>query len=332
MNLSNARELKSNLMALTRQRALERLLRAPHRAGRAGFTPRSTAETELSGSPVAFGVSPGKHGSGYRLAVRISNPGSTIAREALQSINTLPENELDVVSGVTYAPRYALRPGGSCGHYQVTAGTLGCFVQDAEGIYMLSNNHVLANSNNATAGDAIWQPGPSDVQGGKFKIIGHLHRWISLSPLGTDNLDAALARPSGAISRILPRHYSGIGISSNSAIPDRYAVDRVIKRGRTTGVTRGKVSAFELDGIRINYGTRRNPFVVSYDNQIELTHVRLSIPFSQPGDSGSFILDRDTLQPYALLYGGGLDSNGVDRTLAHFMPDVLARFNVTLTP
>ena len=45
--------------------------------------------------------------------------------------------------------------------------------------------------------------------------------------------------------------------------------------------------------------------------------------FSAGGDSGSFIIDRDTLAPYALLYGGGPDSLGIDRTLAQFMPDVL---------
>lgn len=111
---------------------------------------------------------------------------------------------------------------------------------------------------------------------------------------------------------------------------DRYAVRKVIKRGRTTGVTRGVVSAFELDGVRLDYGTRRNPFLVTYDNQIEIVHVRAERPFSQPGDSGSFILDQDTLQPFALLYAGGPDAEGVDRRLAHFMPEVLTRLNVQL--
>ena len=52
--------------------------------------------------------------------------------------------------------------------------------------------------------------------------------------------------------------------------------------------------------------------------------------FSAGDDSGSFIIDRDTLAPYALLYGGGPDSLGIDRTQAQFMPDVLNVMGVRL--
>ena len=39
-------------------------------------------------------------------------------------------------------------PGISVGHYKVTAGTLGCFVKDEKDkVYVLSNNHVLGNTN-----------------------------------------------------------------------------------------------------------------------------------------------------------------------------------------
>ncbi|NIU63493.1 MAG: hypothetical protein GWN66_23410, partial [Pseudomonas stutzeri] len=54
-------------------------------------------------------------------------------------------------------------PGGvSIGHVDITAGTLGCLVVRGDHIYILSNNHVLANSNEAEPGDAILQPGPHD--------------------------------------------------------------------------------------------------------------------------------------------------------------------------
>ena len=59
------------------------------------------------------------------------------------------------------------RGGVSIGHYAITAGTPGAFVKDkttAETL-ILSNNHVMANSNDASIGDAILQPGPAD--GGK---------------------------------------------------------------------------------------------------------------------------------------------------------------------
>lgn len=58
-------------------------------------------------------------------------------------------------------------PGGvSIGHTGITAGTLGCLVKKNGETYILSNNHVLANSNKASIGDAILQPGPID--GGKY--------------------------------------------------------------------------------------------------------------------------------------------------------------------
>jgi len=56
-------------------------------------------------------------------------------------------------------------PGGvSIGHYQITAGTLGCPVYDeASGARLiLSNNHVLANRNDGRIGDPILQPGRAD--------------------------------------------------------------------------------------------------------------------------------------------------------------------------
>src|SRR2546428_261455 len=53
--------------------------------------------------------------------------------------------------------------GFSVGHPAITAGTIGARVRDALGhVYILSNNHVLANSNGASIGDPEYQPGPFD--------------------------------------------------------------------------------------------------------------------------------------------------------------------------
>jgi len=74
-------------------------------------------------------------------------------------------------------------PGGiSLGHYQVTAGTLGGLVYDrttGEPL-ILSNNHVLANSNDARPGDAIVQPGVTDGGSNPSDLIGHLLRFQPL--------------------------------------------------------------------------------------------------------------------------------------------------------
>lgn len=84
-------------------------------------------------------------------------------------------------------------PGTSIGHFAITAGTLGVVVNKGGEKRILSNNHVLANENNAGVGDAILQPGPFD--GGRVEDkIAELAEFIPIS-FSDDNLvDAALAK------------------------------------------------------------------------------------------------------------------------------------------
>ncbi len=52
--------------------------------------------------------------------------------------------------------RHRPAPGGvSIGHHEITAGTFGCLVRKNGHTLILSNNHVLANSNDAQIGDPI---------------------------------------------------------------------------------------------------------------------------------------------------------------------------------
>lgn len=80
-------------------------------------------------------------------------------------------------------PRDRYRPqipsGVTIGHYKVTAGTLGVMVFDrttGEPL-ILSNNHVLANSNEALIGDPILQPGPTDHGARPDDVIAQLLRF-----------------------------------------------------------------------------------------------------------------------------------------------------------
>jgi hypothetical protein len=69
--------------------------------------------------------------------------------------------------------------GVSIGHKNITAGTFGCVVYQNGVPYILSNNHVLANSNAAKIGDEILQPGPHD--GGTMNDqISVLHQFIPI--------------------------------------------------------------------------------------------------------------------------------------------------------
>ena len=324
MKLSSCRELKNKMLGRACRATVEtQALRVRKAKGKR----KRTVEEDLPSAVAAVGVAPGK-GRDYKLAVRIFRGHERHEGTLMRGMQKYVR-EIDLVRGVRYKPRLTARPGGSCGHFRITAGTLGGFVEDDDHFYILSNNHVLANSNSSFNGDPITQPGPSDIVGMNFDVIGRLDRWFPLSIHDKTGVDAALAQFSDQVDFFVPWDYAGIGQIKKSAVSNRFTVSRVIKRGRTTGVTVGTVSAFELDGVMIDYGEGR-PAVVTFDDQIEIVGDPPTVPFSRPGDSGSFVIDRDTLEPYALLYGGGPDSRGIDRTLAHFMPDVLKTFKVRL--
>jgi hypothetical protein len=113
-----------------------------------------------------------------------------------------------VVTGLIRATDYNVptskqRPapnGFSIGHYAITAGTIGARVSKANGsVYILSTNHVLANSNKGSIGDGIYQPGPYDG-GTSNDQIGTLADFqpINMSITATNTMDAAIAAVSAA--------------------------------------------------------------------------------------------------------------------------------------
>jgi len=77
--------------------------------------------------------------------------------------------------------RWRPAPGGvSLGHYKITAGTFGAVVRDRGSgeRLILSNNHVLANSNEAAPGDPILQPGPYDGGDQDNELFARLERFV----------------------------------------------------------------------------------------------------------------------------------------------------------
>jgi hypothetical protein len=104
-----------------------------------------------------------------------------------KTLNAVPTDVVETGNFVgTSTDRWRPAPGGvSIGHVDITAGTLGCLVEKNDEIFILSNNHVLANSNDATIGDAILQPGPYDG-GGSTDQIAVLHDFIPIQFEGVD--------------------------------------------------------------------------------------------------------------------------------------------------
>lgn len=208
--------------------------------------------------------------------------------------------------------------GVSVGHYLGSGGTLGCLVEQqvAPGFpCILSNNHVLANSNLATLGDSILEPAKLDG-GDAFPPIAHLSAWLPLQFGGTLNhIDAAIARlvaPGDVIPDIL-----NIGRVVHSPMPAAL-YQSVRKNGRTTRHTIGVVLDLSAD-IPALYGTHRAYF----EDQIAIHGV--GGPFALPGDSGSLIVDSITLRPIALLFAGG---NGV--TFANPIEPVLSALRIQI--
>jgi hypothetical protein len=87
--------------------------------------------------------------------------------------------------------------GVSVGHYKVTAGTLGTIVKDRTtgDLYLLSNNHVFANSNDALVNDPILQPGPIDGGQNPGDVVAKLGRFVKLKYIG-DPLDTTPIPPT----------------------------------------------------------------------------------------------------------------------------------------
>jgi hypothetical protein len=102
----------------------------------------------------------------------------------------------------------------------------------------------------------------------------------------------------------------------------------VAKRGRTTGITRGRVTAFELDGVQVGY-TRGT---LTFDDQIEIESTG-SGPFSAGGDSGSLILTAEGApRGVGLLFAGSETGgpSGTGLTFANPIAAVLRELGVAL--
>lgn len=203
--------------------------------------------------------------------------------------------------------------GVSVGHQSVTAGTLGCLVDVPGGQRMLSNNHVLANSNSGHPGDTILQPGATDSG---VRAIGELDDFEPLRFGGVPNhIDAAIATlfdDPGATSRIMV-----LGKHTNPPVSATLGQD-VAKHGRTTGLTFGKVVDISFDG-NVNYDGK----VAYFEDQIAIEGSRGD--FSDGGDSGSLVVDIPGGHPVGLLFAG--DSL---HTLANPIELVLNRFGATV--
>jgi len=213
-------------------------------------------------------------------------------------------------------------PGVSVGHYAITAGTFGCVVRKGDQRLILSNNHVLANSNDAVIGDAIYQPGKHD---GGNETIAHLEEFVPINfedgsptcPLAKIIADLAngFAKGLGSSHRLRPYQETEDTenlVDAAIAVPvdDDLILDVILeigiltgvdpvtlgdpvkKSGRTTGLTSGTIITLDAT-IKVQYSNG----IAVFTDQI------ISTNMSQPGDSGSLLVNEDN-KAVGLLFAG----------------------------
>lgn len=216
--------------------------------------------------------------------------------------------------------------GVSVGHPDNGAGTLGCLVENAGNHYILSNNHVLANGNDANIGDPVIQPGPGDGGTYPHDVIATLEPYQEIDfSEDWDNpnrIDAAIALVGDCYQDVVLPEIIEIGLPRATPMT-AYPGQIVWKRGRTTRYTVGRIKAVEVS-LKVDYGMGqgiRNRYAW-FDKQIEVEDFN-SVPFSADGDSGSLIVAANTRKPVALLFANSATdkatfANPIDLVLQHY--------------
>lgn len=298
---------------------------------------------ELMARPNVVGVGRGfKVTKGMRtdvesiiVLVREKVPGSElrVAAKVPSVLQDIPTDVVEVGDLKAHQDRTArhrpAQPGISLGHFRVTAGTFGLLVRDrvtGEPL-ILSNNHVIANSNDAHPGDPILQPGIADGGDSETDVIATLDRFCPIeftveppscsiagtvvdvantiaraigsshrlqaykvNPQATNRVDGAVARPADL--SLVDEEVLGIGLVEGTL--EASLGMGVRKSGRTTGLTSGTINVIDAT-VTIGYGPSKR---ARFEGQI------VTSPMSEPGDSGSALIDSGSQRAVGLLFAG----------------------------
>jgi len=271
------------------------------------------------------------------LKVLLASPEVRGLPSALEGIPVVAQ-----VTGMLVAfsdPTKRQRPapmGFSVGHPAITAGSIGARVLDGSGnVYVLSNNHVLANSNDASIGDPELQPGPYDGGTAPADQIGTLTAFNTIDFSGGDNtIDAAIARSTTSdLGNATPTD-DGYGAPSATIFGDAngdHVFDdeaallglNVQKYGRTTKLTHGQITGINAT-VTVCYEVFFG-FCIKAARFVDQLVIEPGT-FSGGGDSGSLIVtDNDQKNPVALLFAGSST-----QTIANRIDLVLNQFGVTV--
>lgn len=252
-------------------------------------------------------------------------------------------------------------PGGvSIGHVAITAGTLGCLVQKNGVHYILSNNHVLANSNDASIGDHIIQPGAAD--GGSYPDdrIAELSEFVTIQfqeavvtmvaeaeaitkvANSTASILNAFAVMLGSRTRLVATRDVPIQAGENlvdcaiaKPLSNDSVKNEILNIGKITGVAEGTL------GLAVKKSGRTTGFTTGTILQIDVTvdvsygtnkvatfvdQLMTGGGMSAGGDSGSAILN-DKNELVGLLFAGSSNS-----TIFNRIQNVFTALDINIIP
>ena len=312
---------------------------------------------QVQGVHRAIAVGVARVGKEYRLAVRIQRQQfrdpvfldairkkakneievkviGKVTKRAIKQLKVTTAKKTSFKQFLATPPWYRsnMRPliiGASVGHYAITAGTLGAFVRCDGATCILSNNHVLANEDRGGKGDDVLQRAAYDGGSRPGDKVATLRDWKAFTHSGANYIDAALAAIDDGVDfdPVLLRGVRGADrrMAGQAAEPVDVG-DILFKVGRTTGVTRGRVTAFDLDNVVVGFDIGN----LRFDNQIEIEGAG-GDSFSDGGDSGSLILN-SKMEAVALLFAGSEQggTNGRGMTFACPIGRVLTDLKATL--
>lgn len=217
-----------------------------------------------------------------------------------------------------------IQPGSSCGFQfpppndsTIMAGTLGSLVQRNGKVFVLSNNHVLANENSLPLGSPIFQPGLLDGGDPLADRVASLSQFVRLNATGPNQVDCAIAEVTEGIA-VDPEFLPQVG-KLKSATPIAAVKNMAVEKvGRTSAYTQGTVTDVGVSvTVQYSFGA------ALFTNQMFISGSTGS--FSAAGDSGSLIVDRQTKQGTGLLFAGSPQF-----TVANPLDAVLSALQVTL--
>jgi hypothetical protein len=291
-----------------------------------------------AGSPAVFLVGQAAGNSHSAAALHILLNGGGFNSSGLQN-QAVQTGYVQMGSSGGNANDYDSRKDGGCKEYvnDCCGGTLGALVADRNSnLYILSNNHVLAESDQARTGDTVVQPALVDLncnpQAGRS--VGSLRYVVPIQSTQT-NVDAALAAATpavdgtGAILQLGPS-INGVLTAAAPAAGGGEALTagllnqlHVVKSGRTTGLTCSTVNTVDLS-VQVDYyydcAETQPYYTKTYVNQIGMP----GASFADSGDSGALVMDASNAQPVGLFFASGADDSNHGFSVANPIQDVLS--------